>query len=101
MTGWIFKRIGWKFFVAGAATAAVGSNLVRPGLVALVKTGMGAQQMASSAWQQAKAESASLVAEASKQRSASHDSDVSALAKELGRLREDIASLRSEVAAKS
>jgi len=95
MTGWIFKKVGWKFFVAGAATAALGSNLVRPGLVALVKAGMGAQQMASSAWQQAKAESASLVAEASKQREA-QDTDISALAKELGRLREDIASLRSE-----
>ena len=100
MTGWIFKRIGWKFFAAGAATAVVGSSVVRPALVAVVKAGMGVTNLASGAWQQAKQETASLMAEASKVRSKA-ESDTSALAMELRRLREDVASLKAAVTAKS
>jgi hypothetical protein len=100
MTGWIFKRIGWKFFAVGAATAVVGSSVVRPALVAVVKAGMGATHLATSAWQQAKQETTSLMAEASKMRTAG-DSDASALAMELRRLREDVASLKAAVTTKS
>jgi hypothetical protein len=98
MYGWIFKRIGWKFFAAGAATAVVGSNLVRPALVTVVKAGMGAQKMASDVWEQAKEETTSIISEAGKIRSDSTSaSDVMA---ELRRLREDVASLKTQVASK-
>src|SRR6188768_943985 len=98
MTAWLFKRIGWKFFAAGAATAVVGSSLVRPALVAVVKAGMGVGSVASGAWQQAKHETASLVAEASRVRSTG-ESDASALVAEVRRLRDDVASLKTAFSA--
>jgi hypothetical protein len=101
MTAWIFKRIGWKFFAAGAATAVVGGSLVRPALVAVVKAGMGVQHMASSAWDQAKQETASLVAEASRQRATNQSTDAASLAREVRQLREDLASLKSAFTPKS
>lgn len=96
MYGWIFKKVGWKFFAAGAATAYVGGGMLRPALVTAVKTGIGAKEAAASVWNQAKAETATVFAEASHLRTA--EASAVDIVHELRQLREDVASLKAQVA---
>jgi len=97
MYGWIFKRVGWKFFAAGAATAYVAGSMVRPALVSAVKTGLTAKEAAAGVWNQAKAETANLFAEASHLRAA-QGATGGDIIQELRQLREDVASLKAQVA---
>src|ERR1700759_1793353 len=98
MYGWIFKKIGWKFFSAGAATAYVGGGLIRPVLVSTVKAGLSAKEAAAGVWNQAKAETASVLAEAS-HRHATEASGGDTM-NELRKLREDVAELKAHVASR-
>ena len=97
MYGWIFKKVGWKFFAAGATTAYLGGGLVRSALVSTVKTGLGAKEAAAGVWNQAKTETATLVAEASHLR-ATEGAAATNTMQELRQLREDVASLKAQVA---
>jgi hypothetical protein len=106
MYGWIFKKIGWKFFAAGAATAIVGSRYVRPAMVTVVKGGMNLTNAAANTWNEAKAQTSKLVAEASEMRHADSAAvmggDYSAdIMSELRALRADIASVKAEMATKA
>jgi hypothetical protein len=106
MYGWIFKKVGWKFFAVGAATALVGSRYVRPAAVTLVKGGMGVADAASRTWNEAKAQGDKLMAEA-----ASIKADAAAapepgslssdLVSEIRSLRDEIASMKIELASKA
>lgn len=98
MYGWIFKKVGWKFFAAGAATAYVGGNLVRPVLVSAVKAGLSAKDAAAGVWNQARSETANVFAEASHLRAA--ESSAVDIIHELKQLREDVASLKAQVASR-
>jgi len=64
MYTWLFKKIGWKFFAVGAATAFVGAKFVRPAMVTLVKTGMDVTDVAAGTWNEAKVQTSKIVSEA-------------------------------------
>lgn len=96
MYTWIFKKVGWKFFAAGAATAVVGARYVRPAAVSVVKAGLNVSDAATSTWNQAKSESSKIMAEASSLRTAGTDGKD--LLAEIHRLRDDIASVKAELA---
>lgn len=103
MYGWIFKKIGWKFFAVGAATAIVGSRYVRPAAVSLAQGGLLLSDKATSTWNEAKAQTSKLVAEAQeirKAKPAGETANADILA-EIRALREDVASVKAEVAAKA
>lgn len=99
MYTWIFKQIGWKFFVAGAASALVGARYVRPAMVGLTKAGLSAGDTASTIWNQAKSESSKILTEASQLRQASGTTSSSSpsLLDEIRRLREDIAAVKADL----
>jgi len=96
MYGWIFKRVGWKFFTAGAATAYFGGGLIRPALVSAVKTGLAAKDAAAGVVNQARTEATNLFTEASHLRSS--EGAASNIVQELRQLREEVASLKAHVA---
>lgn len=95
MYGWIFKKVGWKFFAAGAATAYVGGGLIRPVLVSAVKAGLSAKDAATGVLNQAKADTASVIAEASHLRAAESGTGDFILS-ELKKLRDDVATLKAQ-----
>jgi hypothetical protein len=105
MYGWIFKKIGWKFFAAGAATAIVGAPFVRPAAVNLVKAGLTLSDATAKTWNGAKAQTSKLMAEAThikQEAAAALDSAPAAdLAAELRGLRADIAAIKADIASKA
>ena len=100
MYGWIFRKVGWKFFAAGAATAYVGGPLVRPVLVSAVKAGLSAKDAAVGVLSQAKTEAAGVFAEASHLRAAESGGGDFIL-NELRKLREDVAALKAQTSGAS
>ena len=96
MYTWIFKRVGWKFFAAGAATAYVAGGFVRPALVSTVKAALSAKDAAAGVWNQAKTETASVLAEASHLRAT--ESSAGDVIGELRKLREDVAAVKAQLA---
>jgi len=106
MYGWIFKKVGWKFFAVGAATALVGSKFVRPAAVSLVQGGLSLSDAAASTWNEAKAQTSRLVADANALR---HAPPATAFADgetvgadilaEIRALRDDLAAVKADVAA--
>jgi len=92
MYTWLFKKIGWKFFAVGAATAFVGAKYVRPAMVTLVKTGLDVSDAAVETWSQAKTETSKIVAEAADLRKQPATSDSSA---ELRKLRAELAAVKA------
>jgi len=100
MYGWIFKKVGWKFFAAGAATAYVGGGLIRPVLVSAVKAGLNVKDAAVGVVNQAKTDTAGLFAEASHLRAAETGAGDFILS-ELKKLREDVATLKAQTSSGS
>jgi hypothetical protein len=98
MYGWIFRKVGWKFFAAGAATAYIGGGLIRPVLVSTVKAGLNAKDAAAGVWNQAKTETASVFADAAHLRVAESSGGDSI--NELRKLREDVAELKAQLASR-
>jgi hypothetical protein len=93
MIGWIFRKIGWKSFAAGAATAVIGPSFARPVLVSLAKTGMSIQSAAAEAWEQTRQETAKIRAEAEASRAqGSVAGDVGA---EIQKLRQEVEGLKT------
>jgi hypothetical protein len=97
MYTWIFKRVGWKFFAAGAATAYFAGGFVRPALVSTVKAALSAKDAAAGVWNQAKTETASVLAEASHLH-ATESSVAGDVVGELRKLREDVAAMKAQLA---
>jgi hypothetical protein len=87
MLTWILKKLSWKSFGIGFSAAVVGSYVARPVLVTMLKSGMAAQTVAANTWQQVRAETARVRAEA--------DGPVKLLA-EVRHLRDDLAFLKSK-----
>lgn len=76
----------------GAAAIAVGPSILRPALVGLVRAGYAVQEFATDAWAQAKAEAQSIRADATTRRAGDP---------QVQQLRDEVASLRAQLAAKS
>ena len=91
MTLPIIGRLSWNSFWAGTAAAAVGGAIARPLLVGTLRAGYGAVDAANDVWTEAKAGAERVKAEA---RAGSGSSEIQ-------QLRDEVASLRAQVAKKS
>jgi hypothetical protein len=99
MYAWVFKNIGWKFFAAGAGAAVLGAPFVRPAAVGLAKVGLMAKDMATETWNAAKTQTSEVLAEAQSMRQAPAGGSASSdVAEELRKLREEVASMKSQLA---
>jgi uncharacterized small protein (DUF1192 family) len=91
----IIGKLSWNSFFAGSAAAVVGSVVARPLLVGTVRAGYQATDIATEAWNMAKQEVQSVKRDALAAR------DQSRMESEIQQLREEIASLRAQLAKKS
>lgn len=87
-------RLSMKSFGLGAVAAAVAAMIARPMLVSVVRAGYEASDLATDTWEKAKAEAVSVKNDALAPVSAS------AVEAELTKLREEVATLRAQVANK-
>jgi hypothetical protein len=92
---WLLRQWSWKSFGIGAGAALFGGTIARPLLVGAVRTGMDLTDTASATLQKAKIEAEKIRSEAAGARAASQN--VGDLVTELQKLREEIASLRTNM----
>jgi hypothetical protein len=95
MYTWLFKKIGWKFFAVGAATAFVGAKFVRPAMVTLVKTGMDVTDVAAGTWNEAKVQTSKIVSEAADLRNNPESGLGGTVSAELNKLRAELAAVKA------
>jgi len=91
MTLPIIGRLSWKSFWAGTAVATFGAAIARPLLVGTVRAGYEVVDAANGVWIDAKAEAQRV----------KHDALSSRSAGEIQHLRDEVASLRAQLAKKA
>jgi hypothetical protein len=99
MITWILKNWSWTSFALGAGAIVYGSTAGRPALVRAVKTGLDIGDFASGSFQQAKTELAKIKQEATQLQASTTAAPhgISDLVTEFQKLREEIATLKSNL----
>jgi hypothetical protein len=91
---WIFKTVGWKFAVAGAAAALVSERVARPLAVKTVRGGLAARAGAGRIMADAKTELDRIAEEAK-----TGYAEVEDASSEVQRLRREVAELKASLGA--